>query len=119
MSVGIRAQDLVATIYNTVCTSTGHRHFEHPNLLRCTQRTISKVIIRKLLLEVESLNIPCFNLSGLFFNHKHKGQFHVYLKVCAAISLMSALLVVSAVTQLAGDRSNMSGSIGQAVQESA
>jgi hypothetical protein len=42
----------------------------------------------------------------------------VCLKVRAAMSLMSALIVVSAVTAMAGDRCNMSGSIGQAVQES-
>jgi hypothetical protein len=42
----------------------------------------------------------------------------VYLKVCVAILLMSVLLVVTAVTQMNGDRSNMSGSFGQAVQES-
>jgi len=41
-SVGIRVQDRIARIYILMCTSTEHRHFEHPNLLRCTQRTISK-----------------------------------------------------------------------------
>jgi len=52
------------------------------------------------------------------FYHKYKGQLRVYLEVCTAMYLMSALLVVSAVTEMSGDRSNMSGSIGQVVQES-